>query len=94
MAPMSLLTYEEARPWARAIKARVAAREMPPWFVDKTIGIQEFIDDISLSDEEIDAIVRWVDAGAPSGDLTRMPPPIEWPSGDRFRLEDDLGPPD
>ena len=94
MAPMSLLTYEEARPWARAIKARVAAREMPPWFVDKTIGIQQFIDDISLSDEEIDAIVRWVDAGAPSGDLTRMPPPIEWPSGDRFRLEDDLGPPD
>ena len=94
MAPMSLLTYEEARPWARSIKARVAAREMPPWYLDKTIGIQEFINDISLSDEEIDAIVRWVDAGAPSGDLSRMPPPLEWPSGERFRLEDDLGPPD
>ena len=96
MAPMSLLTYEETRPWARSIKARVESREMPPWFLDKTIGIQEFINDISLSDEEIDAVVRWVDAGAPPGDLSRMPPPLEWPSGDNFRLEVEagLGPPD
>jgi mono/diheme cytochrome c family protein len=94
MAPMSLLTYEEARPWARSIKARVVAREMPPWFLDKTIGIQQFINDISLTDEEIDTIVRWVDSGAPAGDLARMPPPREWPSGDRFRLEERLGPPD
>ena len=96
MAPMSLLTYAEARPWARAIKARVAAREMPPWFLDKTIGIQQFINDISLSDAEIDTIVRWVDAGAPPGDLSRMPPPLAWPSGDNFRLEVEagLGPPD
>ena len=94
MAPMSLLTYEASRPWARSIKARVVAREMPPWFLDKTIGIQEFINDISLTDEEIGTIVRWVDAGAPAGDLTKMPPPREWPSGDRFRLEDSLGPPD
>ena len=94
MAPMSLLTYEASRPWARSIKARVVAREMPPWFLDKTIGIQEFINDISLTDEEIGTIVRWVDAGAPVGDLTKMPPPREWPSGDRFRLEDSLGPPD
>ena len=91
---MSLLTYEESRPWARSIKARVAAREMPPWFLDKTIGIQQFINDISLSDEEIDTIVRWVDAGAPRGDLADMPPPRQWPSGDRFRLEETLGPPD
>ena len=96
MAPMSLLTYEETRPWARSIKARVESREMPPWYLDKTIGIQEFINDISLSDEEIEAIVRWVDAGAPPGDLSRMPPPLEWPSGDNFRLEVEagLGPPD
>ncbi len=96
MAPMSLLTYEETRPWARSIKARVESREMPPWFLDKTIGIQEFINDISLSDEEIDAIVRWVDAGAPPGDLSRMPAPLEWPSGDNFRLEVEagMGPPD
>ena len=51
IAPMSLVTYEEARPWARSIKARVAARQMPPWHIDKTIGIQEFKNDRSLSDE-------------------------------------------
>src|SRR5262245_4373856 len=53
IAPMSLLTFEEARPWVRSIKARVAAREMPPWHVDKTVGIQKFINDSSLSDEQI-----------------------------------------
>lgn len=94
MAPMSLLTYVEARPWARSIRARVAAREMPPWFLDKTIGIQQFINDVSLSDAEIDTIVRWVDAGAPPGDLGALPPPRQWPAGDRFRLEETLGPPD
>ena len=94
MAPMSLLTYAESRPWARAIRARVTAREMPPWFLDKTVGIQRFINDISLSDAEIDIIVRWVDAGAPEGDPADMPPPLDWPSGDRFRLDSELGPPD
>ena len=94
MAPMSLLTYAGSRPWARSIRARVVAREMPPWFLDKTIGIQQFINDISLSDEQIDTIVRWVDAGAPGGNLADMPPPLQWPSGDRFRLEETLGVPD
>ena len=67
IAPMSLITFEEARPWARSIKARVAARQMPPWHIDKTVGIQKFKNDRSLSDEQIDTIVRWVDAGAPQG---------------------------
>ena len=71
---MSLVTYEEARPWARSIKSRVAARQMPPWHIDKTVGIQQFKNDRSLSDEQIDTIVRWVDAGAPKGDLKDMPP--------------------
>jgi hypothetical protein len=75
MAPMALTTYEEARPWARSIKARVAARQMPPWHIDKTVGIQEFKNDRSLTDKQIDTIVRWVDAGAPKGDLKDMPPP-------------------
>ena len=73
IAPMSLMTYQQARPWARSIKARVSAREMPPWFIDKTIGIQEFKDDPSLTDEEIDTIVKWVDAGAPQGNPGDMP---------------------
>lgn len=94
MAPMSLVTYEETRPWARSIKNRVIAREMPPWHVDKTVGIQKFINDISLTDSQIDMVSNWVDAGAPRGNPADMPEPVEWPKGDRFQLEDELGPPD
>ncbi len=79
MAPMSLVTYQDARPWAKSIKARVAARQMPPWHIDKNVGIQEFKNDRSLSDREIDTITRWVDAGAPIGDPKDMPAPVEWP---------------
>lgn len=74
IAPMSLVTYEEARPWARSIKTRVASREMPPWHIDRHIGIQQFKDDPSLTDDEIATIVRWVDAGAPRGNAADMPP--------------------
>src|SRR5688572_21021760 len=48
-APFPLMTYEQTRPWARAIKQKVTAREMPPWHVDKTTGISKYKDDISLS---------------------------------------------
>ena len=74
MAPMSLVTYEDARPWARSIKRASAARQMPPWHIDKTVGIQEFKNDRSLSDDQIDTIAQWVDAGAPKGDPKDMPP--------------------
>ena len=73
MAPMSLVTYEETRPWAKSIKQRVVTRNMPPWHIDKTVGIQQFQNDISLSDEQIGLIARWVDAGAPLGDPKDMP---------------------
>ena len=59
---MSLVTYEEVRSWSRSIKNRVVAREMPPWHIDKTIGIQQFKDDPSLTDAEIDLVTRWVDS--------------------------------
>lgn len=97
MAPMSLLTYQEVRPWARAIREKVAGRIMPPWHIDPTVGVREFANDISLSDAEIDTVVRWVDAGAPQGDPNDMPPPIEWPEDDIWRLGDEypeLGEPD
>jgi hypothetical protein len=79
IAPMSLLTYNDARPWAQSIKQRVSRREMPPWFVDKTIGIQKYKNDPSLTDEEIATIVKWVDTGAPQGNPADMPklPPME-----------------
>ena len=75
IAPMSLITYDEVRPWARAIKMKTALREMPPWFIEKNVGIQRFKEDPSLSDEEIDTIAKWVDGGAVRGNLADMPPP-------------------
>src|SRR5215213_4655474 len=78
IAPMSLVTYEEARPWARSIKNRVAARQMPPWHIDKTVGIQDFKNDRSLTDAQLDTIVRWVDGGAPKGEAADMPAPVKW----------------
>src|SRR5215831_5884858 len=72
-APMSLLTYEDARPWAKSIKEKVLLREMPPWHIDKNVGVQRFSNDISLSDEEIAVIVKWVDNGAPKGNPADMP---------------------
>ena len=73
IAPMSLLTYNDARPWARAMKERTSKREMPPWFIDRTIGIQKYKNDPSLSDAEIATIAKWVDAGAPQGNPADMP---------------------
>jgi hypothetical protein len=78
-APMSLMTYAEARPWARAIKERVARRDMPPWHLDKTVGIRQYKNDRSLSDAEIAILVQWVDAGAPEGNPSEMPAPIKFP---------------
>jgi hypothetical protein len=95
MAPMSLLTYGEVRPWVRAIKAKVVAREMPPWYVDTKVGIQKFKNDASLSDQQLDIIVRWVDAGAPLGNPADLPPPKQWPAGNAWRLAEHMGrPPD
>src|SRR5439155_24403801 len=67
IAPMSLLTYNEARPWAQSLKQRVSKREMPPWFLDKTIGIRKYKNDPSLRDDEITTIVKSVDGGADQG---------------------------
>lgn len=72
-APMSLLTYQEARPWVRAMRVKVSKREMPPWHIDRSIG--EYLEDPSLSDAEIATIVSWIDAGAPQGNPADAPPP-------------------
>ena len=72
---MSLVTYNDVRPWTRSIKARVVSRAMPPFHVDRNIGIQQFKDNPSLTDAEIETIVRWVDNGAPMGNPADMPPP-------------------
>src|SRR5712692_7695164 len=94
MAPMSLVTYEEVRPWAKSIKQRVVTRNMPPWHLDKTVGIQQFQNDMSLSDEQIGVIARWVDAGAPLGDSKDMPSAKQWPQDDGWQLAKQFGQPD
>jgi hypothetical protein len=73
MAPMSFLSYEEVRPWARAIKAKTANHEMPPWFMDQNVGIQKFKNDPSLSAKEIATLAKWADSGAPMGNAADMP---------------------
>src|ERR1700720_4472828 len=67
MAPMSLLTFQDVRPWIRSIKQRVVAREMPPWGIDPHVGLQSFKNDPTLREDEIETIVKWADAGAPMG---------------------------
>ena len=81
IAPMSLRTYEEARPWARSIRARVEARQMPPWHIDKTVGIQQFQNDRSLSEAQLATVLAWVDQGAVKGDPKDLPAAIAWPEG-------------
>src|SRR5438067_11062889 len=77
VAPMSLVTYGDVRPWARAMRQRTSigphAGVMPPWYIEKNIGIQHYKDDPSLSDLEIAKIAKWADNGAPQGDPADMP---------------------
>jgi hypothetical protein len=80
IAPMSLRTFEEARPWARSIRTKVESRDMPPWHVNRTVGIQQFKNDRSLSDEQVATILAWVDQGALKGDPKDMPPARVWPA--------------
>jgi hypothetical protein len=93
IAPMSLVTYEDSRPWGRSIKARVAARNMPPWHIDRTVGIQHFQNDRSLTDDQIDTIVAWVDAGMPKGDPKDMPAPRQYPAESVWNFAKQFGGP-
>jgi hypothetical protein len=78
-APFSLLTYQQARPWAKAMKQAVLERKMPPWFADPRYG--HFRNDRSLAQKDIDTLVSWVDAGAPEGDSKDLPKPAEFVDG-------------
>ena len=95
IAPMSLLDYETVRAWGPVIKARVEKRSMPPYFIDKEVGVQSFEDDRSLSDQEIATIAAWVDSGSPQGDINYLPPAPQFEDDVAWTLEDDMGrPPD
>ena len=93
-APMPLLSYEETRPWAKSIRQRVITRNMPPWHLDKTVGIQQFQNDRSLTDAQIATIVAWADGGAPLGNPKDMPPPKQWPDDGGWQLAKVYGQPE
>src|ERR1700730_8312142 len=78
MAPMSLLTYQDVRPWARSIKQRVTERSMRPWGLDPHVGLQSFKIDPTLREVEVATIVKWVRDGAPMGNVAEMPKPREF----------------
>ena len=95
IAPMSLITYQEARPWARSIKERVATRQMPPWHIDRSVGVQKFKNDMSLTDEQVERSSSWVDGGAPQGDPKDLPPPKPLVTDNEWKgVRDGFGPPD
>lgn len=79
IAPMPFVTYEQVRPWAKAIKADVLSRKMPPWFADPHVG--KWSNDRSLSEPEIKTIAAWVDGGAPQGNAKDAPAPKQWVDG-------------
>ena len=79
IGPFSMLTYKETRPWAKAMKAAIVSRTMPPWLADPRFG--DFENDRSLSQTDIDTIVAWVDGGAAEGNPSDAPPPLQWPEG-------------
>lgn len=87
IAPMSFLTYESTRPWAKSMKTAVVTKKMPPWFSDPAVG--HFLNDRSLKSEDTEKISRWADAGAPLGDAKDAPKPIEWPK-DGWLIQPDV----
>lgn len=88
VAPMSLITYEQVRPWARAIKSKVISREMPPWGADPKESLP-MRNDISLSEAQIQTLVAWVDAGAPRGNPADLPPAPTFATGWTYGQEPD-----
>ena len=89
-APMALQTYEQVRPWARSIKTRThigpKAGVMPPWYVEKDIGIQKFKNDPSLSEQELAMVAKWADSGAPRGNPADAPAPRVWNSDTSWQI--------
>ena len=79
VAPMSLLDYKSARPWAKAVREAVTTRKMPPWFADPHYG--KFANDPRLSPAEIETVQAWADAGAPEGDPKQLPPAPRFTEG-------------
>src|SRR5438128_1062970 len=78
VAPMSFLSYDSTRPWAKAMKAAVVSKKMPPWFADPLYG--HFVNDRTLKATDVDTISRWADGGALEGDFKDAPAAVKWPA--------------
>jgi len=91
IAPMSLKSFAEVRPWVRSIKSRVESRNMPPWQIDKSVGVQKFTNDRSLSDDQYATVLKWIEAGAPQGDAKDMPAPKTWPEDQGWNFAAQFG---
>ena len=94
IAPMSLMTYDAVKRYAPRIREKVAARVMPPWHIDRSVGIQEFKNDRGLTDEELETFVTWLDSDMPFGDEADMPPPPEFPDPTVWQFSAQFGEPD
>ena len=94
IAPMSLTSYEAVKRYAPRIRDKVAARVMPPWHIDRSVGIQEFKNDRGLTDEELETLVTWLDGDMAFGDEADMPPPPVFPDGSEWQFADQFGEPD
>ena len=94
IGPMPLMTYQDARRYARRIKDMVVQREMPPYQYDTDTGIQDLKYDPRMSEEDIATIVAWVDSDMAEGNPADMPPPVEWPDPTEFTLAQRFGAPD
>ena len=90
LGPMSLINYEDVRPWSRSIVKKIQAREMPPWHIARNVGIQKFKDDPSLSDDEIALITKWAESGAPRGNPADMPPVPTFDDSEAWHIKPDL----
>ena len=94
IAPMSLLTYKDVKEYASEIRTNVSQRVMPPWHIDRAVGVHDFKNDRGLTDAQLSTIVRWLDSGMPEGKREDMPPPMKFPDPSAWQLASQLGEPD
>src|SRR5215211_5217160 len=94
IAPMSLLTYKDVKEFASEIRTNVSQRVMPPWHIDRTVGVHDFKNDRGLTDAQLSTIVKWLDSGMPEGKREDMPPPMKFPDPSGWQLATQLGEPD
>jgi hypothetical protein len=94
IAPMSLMQYEDVQEYAAEIRQNVGARVMPPWHLDRTVGIHDYKNDRGLTDEQLSTLLKWMDRGMPFGKKEDLPAPVKFPDPGEWQLAKQLGAPD